>query len=220
MIKREGNRLRVGGLVIIAVALVAVLLPLFVDVGSIVTGKATAQAMELRGQWLGLTLGASDSPASLQLGVPPEAKGVVVLEVSANQDPRGMQAGLVPGDVLVAVGDKQVDTLSALQKLTTRLTPGQNIQLSVVRRGQPLSLVLPQQPLGLTPNQPAVATAALAYPCPYGPGNGLGPGYGAGRGAGYCRNPALPGTAQFPQVANANYGYGYPSSPGAVTPAW
>ncbi len=167
MTKLERSRLRIGGLIAIGVALIAVVLPLFFDLGSFASSTAPAaappQSMELRGNWLGMSLAAANSPAAWQLGVPRGMDGIAVVEVSPGPDPRAIQAGLAPGDVIQAVNAKGVDSLSELFTVTTRLDGAQPVQLQIRRQGMPMNLTVP--PAGFAnPNLPAQAYGPMPGP--------------------------------------------------------
>jgi serine protease DegS len=49
-------------------------------------------------------------------------------------------AGLLPGDILTGVGDHTVDGARSAMNITAALTPGSQVELSVVRHGKPLRL--------------------------------------------------------------------------------
>jgi hypothetical protein len=140
--------------------------------------SANAQAMELSGQWLGMRLAASNTASAQSLGVVPMAEGVVVAELVMPEAARAQQAGLLPGDVLVGLDGSAVANLTDLYTLTTTLDVNRPVPISIVRQGQPLSLLLPPPP-GMY--GPAVgASPGMASPFVTGPVPALpGPAFGA-----------------------------------------
>jgi hypothetical protein len=142
--------------------------------------------------------------------------GIAVVEVAPGPDPRAIQAGLAPGDVIQAVNNKGVDSLSELFTVTTRLDGGQPVQLRIRRQGMPLNLTVP--PLGFTGGMVAQTPPGMGTPAaaPYygpaaAPGMG-GPGWNAGAqgpayGPGTGMHRAQPGVG-YAQAANQ---YPYPN---------
>ncbi len=68
----------------------------------------------------------------------PKPSGVLVVKVL--QGGGAQVAGLVPGDVVLEVNDKSVDSVSKLRKLVSTSGVGQKVKLKVIRKGQELVL--------------------------------------------------------------------------------
>jgi serine protease Do len=68
----------------------------------------------------------------------PAPTGAVVLEVLAGG--AGAKAGLLPGDIILQVGDKQTTTSGELAALVTLASPGRRMEFTVWRDGKPLQL--------------------------------------------------------------------------------
>jgi len=134
---------------------IVVLLAMLVAIAMFFTGKGEdvfereghkiTQTMELRGNWLGMKLTSLDSPTARRLGVPPSVrKGVMVVELQEARDGwRPRQAGVLPGDVIVAVDGKKVRDLADLYDASRNLDVGSAVLLDIRRWGQPMTLVLP-----------------------------------------------------------------------------
>lgn len=60
------------------------------------------------------------------------------------------QAGLLPGDEIVAYGGTRVFDLRDLNRLTLQGEPGQPVRVDIVRDGQRLQVVVPRGPVGIT----------------------------------------------------------------------
>jgi membrane-associated protease RseP (regulator of RpoE activity) len=132
------------------------------------------EPMELRGVWLGMRLAATDSASARALGVPPTVKGVVVAELAQGADSRGLGAGIQPGDVVVGVDGREIESLEELQSLTNKLDVLRPLPFQILRQGQPLGVVLPA-PAGLgTPQATPVAwqRPVTTAPCPRWPAAG------------------------------------------------
>ena len=65
-------------------------------------------------------------------------RGTIVAGVSPGS--AADHAGLLPGDILTGVGDKDVSDARSAMNATASLAPGAQIELSVIRHGKPLSL--------------------------------------------------------------------------------
>jgi S1-C subfamily serine protease len=120
-----------------------------------------AQAMDLRGQWLGMRLTATDSPSAADLGVPPEVRGVVVSDVQANS--RALQAGLAAGDVVARVDGTTVTSLVDMYTLTTKVDAARPLQVDFLRAGRPMTVIVPP-PDGMVPPGAPPPTAARPLP--------------------------------------------------------
>jgi C-terminal processing protease CtpA/Prc len=59
------------------------------------------------------------------------------------------QAGLLPGDEVVAYGGQRVFDTADLNRLTLQGQPGESIALDVVRDGQQIQLYVPRGPIGI-----------------------------------------------------------------------
>jgi hypothetical protein len=103
----------------------------------------TTQVMELRGSWLGMKLSSLDSPTAQRLGIPPSAKGVMVVEIEERNGWRALQAGVMEGDVLTAVDGQDVRDLADLYDVSRDVDVGSAVLLDIRRWGQPMTLVLP-----------------------------------------------------------------------------
>jgi len=62
----------------------------------------------------------------------------------------GQAAGLRSGDEIVAYGGERVFNLRELNRLTLEGEPGETIVVDVLRDGQPMQLVMPRGPLGIS----------------------------------------------------------------------
>jgi len=60
-------------------------------------------------------------------------RGVLVMEVDEDSTP-----GLVPGDVILEVGDREVETVRRARRLIRSYEAGEPIRMTVVRRGDEL----------------------------------------------------------------------------------
>jgi len=169
--EKKAKRPRIGGLIIVAVAAVALILPLVLNAERWFGGSAgpTIQPMELHGAWLGMRLTGVGSPTARNLGVPDTVEGVVVTEVMQVPGSRALQAGLAPGDVVTRIDGKDVKSLTELYKLSTKLDSSQHIPVDIVRQGRLVAAVLPG--LGPLPGS-AVGAAAWGGPQPLACPNG------------------------------------------------
>ena len=66
--------------------------------------------MEMQGSWLGMKLASLDAPAARRLGIPASAKGVLIVEIEEKNGWRARQAGVMEGDVVVAVDGQTVQS--------------------------------------------------------------------------------------------------------------
>ena len=67
-------------------------------------------------------------------------RGVLVLEVTAGSPAAG--AGIRPGDVLVRVGDRQLDTVEDFLGALRTKSPGDSVQLTLARNGDERSVTV------------------------------------------------------------------------------
>jgi S1-C subfamily serine protease len=128
------------------------------------TAAGPAQGMELRGQWLGMRLAATNAQAAADLGVPPEVKGVVVAEVQVGS--RAVLAGMAAGDVVTRINGKGVTDLLEMYAATSRLDNTRPLQLEFLRAGRPMvasmlppDAVAPPGSTWASPRQTPVAEA-------------------------------------------------------------
>jgi predicted metalloprotease with PDZ domain len=133
----------------------------------------TVEPMELQGRWLGMRLVPGDSASAREIGAPAAAAGVLVVEVSKTVGSRVMQAGVAPGDVIVAIDGKKVQTLGELYTVTTRQNVAQPLSLDIVRQGQQMAVMVPAamtplmpQASGVQAASPTEAVAAGLFVCP------------------------------------------------------
>jgi hypothetical protein len=59
------------------------------------------------------------------------------------------QAGLLPGDEVIAYGGERVFDVEDLNRLTLDGEPGETVALDVMREGQPIQLYVPRGPIGI-----------------------------------------------------------------------
>ena len=91
-------------------------------------------------------LGTSDYEKYLEaLGRPTD---VAVREVIPSSPAE--QAGLLPGDRVVAYGGQRVFDMADLNRLTLEGQPGQTVAVDVVRDGQQIQLYIPRGPMGIS----------------------------------------------------------------------
>jgi S1-C subfamily serine protease len=127
-------------------------------------GGVTGQVppMELRGQWLGMRMMATNSTGAGDLGIPPEVKGVVVADVQGGS--RALLAGLAQGDVVTRVNGKAVADLLDLYALSSRIDNTRPMQLEFLRGGRPMvANMLPPEAM---PPVNAAAWPAARQPVP------------------------------------------------------
>ncbi|HEX6533344.1 MAG TPA: trypsin-like peptidase domain-containing protein [Gemmatimonadaceae bacterium] len=74
-------------------------------------------------------------PADAQAAGMKEIRGALVGGYSGNDSP-AKQAGLQPGDIILAVNGKPIDRVSTLQRLLLGYQPGETITVDVMRFGQ------------------------------------------------------------------------------------
>jgi S1-C subfamily serine protease len=95
----------------------------------------------VRRTWLGVA--ARDRPLDLRLVRALELPVTRAVEVTS-REPQGpaATADLRPGDLIVGVNSQQVDGIDALHRALSRVAPGEELTLAVVRRTQRLSVPL------------------------------------------------------------------------------
>ncbi len=95
--------------------------------------------------WLGVQMAEISLGQAKSLGLYP-AKGVVVNSVLPGQP--AARTGVQKQDVIVAVNDMQVDSPRDVARMVGGLEAGRMVNLSILRKGQPLRLTVP---LGIKP---------------------------------------------------------------------
>ncbi len=104
------------------------------DLAQYVVGKLVLEGRVRRG-YLGISAQAVPLPAQWLANLQLQTKGgVQVQQMEANSP--AQQAGLQPGDVIVQLGGKPVDTIDALHKSLDADTIGQQVSIWVLRNGQ------------------------------------------------------------------------------------
>jgi serine protease Do len=92
-------------------------------------------------QRLGLQLSPMTPRFAQQLGVSPDANGLVILGVDASSD--AGQKGIQPGDIVVSANYKAVDTVPQLEAIvaSAKADNRETVLLRIQRRGRPLTYV-------------------------------------------------------------------------------
>jgi len=86
-----------------------------------------------------------------QFGLPKDAKGVIVTDVTAGGPAE--KAGLQSSDVILAVNDQPVASREDLRLLVAEMAPGTKITMSAIRNGQPLTVVVTLEKLAENPDE-------------------------------------------------------------------
>jgi Do/DeqQ family serine protease len=86
-----------------------------------------------------------------QFGLPRDAKGVIVTDVTAGGPAE--KAGLQSSDVILAVNDQPVTSLEDLRLLVAEMAPGTKVTMSAVRNGKPLAIVVTLDKLAENPDE-------------------------------------------------------------------
>jgi hypothetical protein len=107
------------------------------------TAQAVTQPMELRGDWLGMSLVDLTSPSARRANIPAGTKGVMVAEISETMGWRARQAGLMPRDVISSINKQNIRDINDLYDVTRKVNVADAIFLSASRWGQPMMVVLP-----------------------------------------------------------------------------
>jgi hypothetical protein len=107
------------------------------------TAQAVTQPMELRGDWLGLSLVDLTSPSARRANIPAGTKGVMVAEISETMGWRARQAGLMPRDEILSINKQNIRDINDLYDVTRKVNIADAIFLSASRWGQPMMVVLP-----------------------------------------------------------------------------
>jgi serine protease Do len=85
-----------------------------------------------------------------------EIRGVLIEGLSSPNSPAA-KAGILPGDVLMSVNNRQIDRVSDLQRLVFGYKPGQTVSVDVMRFGSKKTL---QLTLGEPPAATTLASAS------------------------------------------------------------
>jgi hypothetical protein len=143
------------------------------------------QPMEVKGDWLGISLVDLTSGSARKAGLPTNLKGVMVTDISESAGWRARAAGLMSRDVITGINRTKVSSINDLYDLVRKVNVSEPIALDVNRFGQVGTLTLagltapgatfvapgamaaqgmPAQGLGQAPMQPmqAMAPAAMA----------------------------------------------------------
>ena len=118
-----------------------------------------SQAMEVKGDWLGMSLVDLTSPSARRAGIPAGLKGVMVSDISESTGWRARAAGVMPRDVLLTVNRTKISDINDLYDLTRKLNVTEAVFLDVNRFGQVATVVLPS----LTAPAAAVAPGAAGF---------------------------------------------------------
>lgn len=89
--------------------------------------------------WLGVGIQPLTSELAQKFGVK-EGEGVLINEVFEG-DPASV-GGIQAGDIILSVNDKAVDTPNTLARVIAGYTPGDNINIGVLRDGENITLVI------------------------------------------------------------------------------
>lgn len=162
--RARARQMRVFGIIVMAVAAIALVVPVLLDTRWTGGGGAAAEPMQLTGAWLGMRLDATDSPIARQLGIPPVVKGVVVTDLLPTPGSRAALSGVTQSDVLVGVDGNPIGSLAELYALSTKLDTTKALKLDVLRQGRPIQLMLAAR-TDVTP-QTADTTNAATYGVP------------------------------------------------------
>jgi serine protease Do len=105
---------------------------------------------QVRSAWIGAVTATITPEEARRLGLR-ATRGAIVSRIFAGSPAQA--AGLRPGDVITAVGDKPVDSREAFSTYTATIPSGQPVQLTVLREGSPRTITVrpadPPRDLGL-----------------------------------------------------------------------
>lgn len=111
--------------------------------------------------WLGVSVQSMNSAIAEAMDLPENQKGVLVVDVEAGSpaDLAGIQGGdtpaivnskrvMVGGDIILAVGDQQVNSTADLKQALAKLNVGDEVTLTIQREGnqQEVSITLAERP--------------------------------------------------------------------------
>jgi hypothetical protein len=133
-----------------------------------------SQPMEVKGDWLGMSLVDLTSPSARRAGLTPGLKGVMVSDISETAGWRARAAGVIPRDVVLTVNRTKISDINDLYDLTRKINVTDAVFLDVNRYGQVATVVLPSvtvPPVPVPPvaagfNQPAMAGPQPAMMAP------------------------------------------------------
>jgi hypothetical protein len=160
-----------------AIIVVTILIGAGVIIGALVFGDdgsdalenvadkmAVTQPMELRGDWLGMSLVDLTSASARRANIPPGVKGVMVMESSESMGWRPRQAGVMPRDVLISINKKKITDINDFYDVSRKVDVTQAIFLETSRWGQPMTLVIPAVYRPAMPGQPGQMMGANGMP--------------------------------------------------------
>jgi serine protease Do len=116
--------------------------------------KALLPQLQAKGRvtrgYLGVSVGDLTPDLVRAFGLPTGLKGALVQQVVPKQP--AAKAGIEPGDVVISVNGKPVDTSGALTRAVSLIAPGDKVTLVLLRRGaeKTLSFTVAQRPDELT----------------------------------------------------------------------
>jgi serine protease Do/serine protease DegQ len=90
--------------------------------------------------FLGVSTEALTPDIAEQFGLPKDAKGVLVTDVTAGKS--ADRAGIKPDDVIVAVNGKPVENKDELRLWIAQMPPGSKVAIALVRDGKPLPVAV------------------------------------------------------------------------------
>jgi serine protease Do len=91
--------------------------------------------------WLGITTGPVDAERARQLAMPrPQGVYVVAIVNRSDGTSPAASAGIRPGDVILQWNGQPVETMSDFARRVASTPAGSNVQLTLFREGQPLSV--------------------------------------------------------------------------------
>jgi hypothetical protein len=105
--------------------------------------RQVLQPMELRGDWLGMSLVDLNAASARRANIPPSVKGVMVVEISETVGWRARQAGIMPRDVITGIGKSKIADINDFYDVTRKVDVAEAVFIDVSRWGQPMTLVIP-----------------------------------------------------------------------------
>jgi hypothetical protein len=116
-----------------------------------------SQPMEVKGDWLGMSLVDLTSPSARRAGLTPGLKGVMVSDISESAGWRARAAGIMPRDVVMTVNRTKISDINDLYDLTRKVNVTDAVFLDVNRYGQVATVVLPSVAAPSVPVSPVAA---------------------------------------------------------------
>lgn len=89
--------------------------------------------------WLGVGIQPLTTELAQKFGVK-EGSGVLINEVFEGEP--ASKGGIQPGDIILSVNEKEVDTPNTLARVIAGYSPGDKIRMGVLRDGKPVKLVI------------------------------------------------------------------------------